>query len=66
MIRNLAVDWYAIINRIGKGLIGLFREILLHCLPVEDVLSIILGYFVRGGDRLYRLAVGGLLHGVEA
>ena len=42
VIRDLAVDRYAVINRIGEGLIGLFREILLHRLPIEDVLSIIL------------------------
>ena len=65
-VGHLAVDGNAIVDGVGKGLIGFLGEVLLHRLAIEDILSEILGYFLRGSDRLHSLTVGGFLNSVEA
>ena len=66
VVGDLAVDRYPVVDRVGQGLVGLLGKILTHRFPVEDVLSIKLGYNLRGRMRFGRLAVGSFLHGIKA
>ena len=66
MIGYFAVDRGSVVDGMGQGFVGFLGEILLHCLPVEDVLTIIFGYFLIGSNGFHCLSVGCFLHCIEA
>lgn len=57
MIGDFPVDRCAIVNGVGQGFVRFLGEIFLHCLPVEDILAIVLRYFVFGSNGFHGLSV---------
>jgi hypothetical protein len=66
MIGDFPVDRCAIVNGVGQGFVRFLGEIFLHRLPVEDILAIVLRYFVFGSNGFHGLSVGCLLHSIKA
>ena len=61
-----AVDRRAAVDGLGKGLVGLLGEILLHRLPVKNIFTEIFRYFLMGGCSLYSFSVGSFFYCIEA
>ena len=56
MIGDFPVDRCAIVNGVGQGFVRFLGEIFLHRLPVEDILAIVLRYFVFGSNGFHGLS----------